>query len=208
MCVRVGLPRSPGASVVCRRRHLKNKKEARFLSFHQRKYATFLEMLRKFVEMFHKPLSSCEKLTEAGSRMPIATTFRCGKAKSNSASFWSSRSEYVQRKLNFTHGLEDLSSCMRTKCSGRTAMSWASRCTVRRNGRHGQHSFCWRTPSIASVPCVITKKEGVVSLYRKTRKKSVCSWFVAESTLLGGELSPCLALIQTSGQAEKFRNPS
>ena len=114
---------------------------------------------------------SCEKLTEAGSRMPIATTFRCGKAKSNSASFWSSRSEHVQRKLNCTHGLEDLSSCMRTKCSGRTAMSWASRGTVRRNGRHGQHSFCWRTSSIASVPCVITKKEGVVSLYRKTRKK-------------------------------------
>ena len=40
--------------------------------------------------------------------MPIATTFRCGKANSNSASFWSSRSEHVQRKLNFTHGLEDL----------------------------------------------------------------------------------------------------
>ena len=118
--------------------------------------------------------SSCEKLTEAGSKMPIATAFRCGKANSNRASFWSPRSEHVQRKLNFTHGLEDLSSCIRTKCSGRTAMSWASRCTVRRHVRHGHHSFCWRTLWIErlnvmdSVPCT-TKKEGVVSLYREKK---------------------------------------
>ena len=150
-------------------------KKEEFLSFHQRKYQTFLEMLRRLWKCFTALESALSdgvlrKLTEAGSRMPIATTFRCGKANSNRASFWSSRSEHVQRKLNCTHGLEDLSSCLRTKCSGWTAMSWASRGTVRRNGRHGQHSFYWRTSSIASVHC-ITKKEGVVSLYWKTRKK-------------------------------------
>jgi len=124
--------------------------------------------------------------------MPIATAFRCEKTGSNRASFWSSRStsrgSFILRtawKISLS-----TSSCMRSKCS--TAMSWASRCIVRRNGRQGQHSFCWRTSSIASVPCVITKKEGVVSLYRKTRKKSVCSWFVAESAPLGGVLSAWL----------------
>ena len=100
--------------------------------------------------------------------MPIATAFRCGKAGSISASFRSSRGtsrgSLILRtawKISFS-----TSSCMRTK----TVMPWAFRGTVRRNGRHGQHSFCWRTSSIVSVPCT-TKKEGVVSLYRKTRKK-------------------------------------
>ena len=173
MCVRVGLPRSPGASVVCRRRHLKNKKR-RVFEFSPTEIPDISGNVAKLWKCFETSSRRFLVLRETdggGSRMPIATTFRCGKANSNSASFWSSRSEHVQRKLNFTHGLEDLSFCMRTKCSGRTAMSWASRCTVRRNVRHGQHSFCWRSSWIASVPCVITKKEGVVSLYRKTRKK-------------------------------------
>ena len=104
--------------------------------------------------------------------MPIATPFDVGKLARLAlhSGAQGARPEEVLLlrtawKISFS-----TSSCMRTKCSGRTAMSWASRGTVRRNGRHGQHSFCWRTSSIASVPST-TKKEGVVSLYRKTRKK-------------------------------------
>ena len=102
--------------------------------------------------------------------MPIATAFRCGKAGSISASFWSSRGTSRGSLVWRTAWKISLStsSCMRTKCS--TVMPWAFRGTVKKNGRHGQHSFCWRTSSIVSVPCT-TKKEGVVSLYRKTRKK-------------------------------------
>ena len=51
---------------------------------------------------------------------------------------------HVQGKFGFTHGLEDLIlDFILHEDKGRTAMSWASRCTVRRNGRHGQHFFCW-----------------------------------------------------------------
>ena len=106
--------------------------------------------------------------------MPIATPFDVGKLARLAlhSGAQGARPEEVLLlrtawKISFS-----TSSCMRTKCSGRTAMSWASRGTVRRNGRHGQPSFCWRTSSIASVPST-TKKEGVVSLYRKTRKKKV-----------------------------------
>ena len=110
MCVRVGLPRSPGASVVCRRRHLKNKKR-RVFEFSPTEIPDISGNVAKLWKCFETSSRRFLVLRETeggGSRMPIATTFRCGKANSNGASFWSSRSEHVQRKLNFTHGLEDL----------------------------------------------------------------------------------------------------
>ena len=147
------------------------------MSFRQRKYPTFLEMLRNCGNVSKRALdgfSSCEKLTEAGAGCQSRQRSDVGKPTRTALHFGAqgastSRGNLILRtawKISFS-----TSSCMRTKCSGRTAMSWASRCTVRRNVRHGQHSFCWRSSWIASVPCVITKKEGVVRLYRKTRKK-------------------------------------
>ena len=84
----------------------------------------------------------------------------------------------------------------RTKCSGLTAMSLASRCAVQR-----KRAPCYScTPPMLSSPTLPSYfAAGVASVFSalhhmwkawcKQGKKSVGSWFVAESAPLGGELS-------------------
>ena len=65
---------------------------------------------------------------------------RRGKANSNSSSFWSSRNT-SRASVIWRTALKvstSSSSCTNTKCSGRTAMSWAFWCTVWGNGHHGK----------------------------------------------------------------------
>ena len=124
--------------------------------------------------------------------MPIATTFRCGKANSNSASFWSSRSEHVQRKLNFTHGLEDLildfilheNKVLRSD-------SDVVGVQVHRPKKRSPWAAFLLLVNVIDCFSALHHKEGrrgtLVS--EKKKKKSVCSWFVAESAPLGGVLS-------------------
>ena len=87
------------------------------------------------------------------------------------------------------------SSCTRTKCSSAAEMSSESWCAVWRNGHHvivlllpaffSYPTIVYFKPvsPIPSSPCTTCGRRGA-----SKEKKSVGSWFVAESAPLGGDL--------------------
>ena len=74
-------------------------------------------------------------------RMPAATAFRSSDSQLEPRFILELQEHVKHAKCYLTHGLEGLDVGIflppRRKCSGLTAMSFASWCTVRRNGHHG-----------------------------------------------------------------------
>ena len=109
--------------------------------------------------------------------------------------------EHVKGKCHLTHGLEglDVDNFLHgTECSNATAMSSASWCIVRRNGYHWtvellRYAFFSYTAIMyftAGVAGAFGALHHMWKAWRKQEKKSVGSWFVAESASpFGGELS-------------------
>ena len=169
---------------------------------------TALELFRRGCATMRRTpaeMSSSEKIYGISSHneggLPRERSRR-GKANSKSASaLLLELQEHVKGKCHLTHGLKGLevdNFLHGTECSNATAMSSASWCIVRRNGYHWtvellRYAFFSYTAIMnftAGVAGAFGALHHMSKAWRKQEKKSVGSWFVAESASpFGGELS-------------------